>query len=122
MPAPPCGPPFPNRQPPISAMLSRTPYEAFPNSEANHTIAVITGTALRFAGGACNVHPNTSAVILQAETAPMRFTTALNAPDANTGFLLEPGDIIELSRAEFEAARFIATTATSGKLQICELK
>jgi UDP-glucose 6-dehydrogenase len=103
-------------------MLSRTPYEAIPNTEAAHAVVTVDATARKLTslnGSGATVHANTSSLIIQAEGAAVRFTTTLaTAPTTAIGHQLAVGDVVQLSRAEFEAARFIRATGTDATLQV----
>ena len=104
-------------------MLSRTPYEAIPNTEAAHVSTLATATATRLSALAgVTIHANTGAVVMQAEGTVRFTTTTATAPTAAIGYKLDAGDIVELSRAEFEACRVIRTGGTDVALQIAQLK
>lgn len=104
-------------------MLSRTPYEAIPNTEAAHvsTLATATATLLSALAGV-TIHANTGAVVMQAEGIVRLTTTPQTAPTNEIGIKIESGDIVELSRAEFEACRVIRVGGTDVALQISQLK
>lgn len=89
-----------------------------PNPQEPHVTATVGATAGTIAAlAAVTLKPNTELLAIQVEGARVRWTVNGTAPTATTGYAAAPGDIIVLSRAEADVAKFIRESVDA-KLQV----
>lgn len=86
-----------------------------PNPAQPHLVALVgstAGTIEELTG--TTLAPNNAGIAVQAEGGRIRWTLDGSAPVASVrGFLLDAGDMAELSGAEAAVARWVAETGTA---------
>jgi hypothetical protein len=91
-----------------------------PNTAAAQQTATVTSSAsLLTALLGTALHTKTDMVQIAVETDAVRMCPSGTVPTASLGAILYPGQIIELTRAEADAARVIRVT-TNATLQVIQ--
>lgn len=80
--------------------------EAIPNTEAAAEREAVPGSA-GLLSALVTVHANTQAVALFIEGGNVRTTLNDDDPTGSVGVLLQDGDSVQFSRAEFDACKII---------------
>lgn len=89
-----------------------------PNPEQPHLTVTVSATAGTIAAlASTTLEPHTEIIVVQVETAAVRWTVNGTTPTATVGYRAEAGDVLTLSRGEADVAKFVRESVDA-KLQV----